>query len=55
MASSTHAGVRSVGNPAARAAVSPHNTAPFTDLATAAVDHAKRSDGRAPSQSAVRT
>ncbi|WP_307612336.1 hypothetical protein [Pseudarthrobacter sp. W1I19] len=55
MASSTHAGVRSVGNPLASAAVSPHNTAPFTDLDTAAVVHANRSEGRALSQSFVRT
>lgn len=48
-------GVRSVGNPLTSAAVSPHNTAPFTDRATAAVVHAKRSDGRALSQSFVRT
>ena len=44
-----------MGNPLASAAVSPHSTAPLTDLVIAAVDQAKRSDGRALSQSAVCT
>jgi hypothetical protein len=55
VASSTRGGVLNVGNPTATAAVSPHKTASLIDLATAVVDQAKRSDGRARSQSTVWT